>query len=124
MSKFPDTCPTCGQFVSEPIQETQQPDDCTAAYNAWTEKRGVWPRVFMDEAFSAGWDARGQKRESIKAIPADQWCEEDGNVLWWRLPIEQPPYCGTPLDGAYWIEDYYTHFTRLEIPTSDIEGDK
>lgn len=42
---------------------------------------------------------------------ADEWTEEDGNVLWWRLPVESPPWCGTPLD-----EDWtgrHTHWTRL-----------
>jgi hypothetical protein len=27
----------------------------------------------------------------------DQWTEEDGTVLWWRFPIVEPPYCGSPL---------------------------
>lgn len=44
------------------------------------------------------------------------WCEEDGNVLWWRVPIEEPPYSGHPHDSD-WAEneydDYYTHWSRL-----------
>src|SRR5215472_441953 len=43
---------------------------------------------------------------------ADEWCEEDGPVLWWRLPVNEPPYVGTPLDDD-WIEGYFTHWTRL-----------
>lgn len=39
--------------------------ECDISYKEWTGKRGVWPRVFMDEAFSAGWDARAMKRESV-----------------------------------------------------------
>lgn len=27
-----------------------------------------------------------------------QWNEEDGTVLWWLLPVTEPPYVGTPLD--------------------------
>lgn len=27
-----------------------------------------------------------------------KWSEDDGNVLWWRLPVSEPPYVGTPLD--------------------------
>ncbi|WP_367347605.1 hypothetical protein [Sphingobium yanoikuyae] len=29
--------------------------DPQAAFNSWEQKRGVWPRVFSDEAFKAGW---------------------------------------------------------------------
>lgn len=36
--------------------------------------------------------------------PHHEWCEEDGNVLWWLWPIEQPPYVGTPLDLGYTVE--------------------
>lgn len=30
--------------------------------------------------------------------PFAEWHEDHGNVLWWRLPVSEPPYCGTPLD--------------------------
>jgi len=29
--------------------------------------------------------------------PFANWCEEDGDVLWWRHPICEPPYLGSPL---------------------------
>ena len=70
--------------------------------------------------------------------PISSWTEEDGDVLWWRFPIVEPPYCGSPLDlgktvgiqvlGANadfttftvqvggWIEDYYTHWTKIRMP--------
>ena len=52
--------------------------------------------------------------------PRDTWSEEDGDVLWYRLPIEEPPYCGTP-NSSDWPEcpgepvydGYYTHWQRL-----------
>lgn len=45
-------------------------------------------------------------------IPAEEWSEDDGSVIWWRLPVEEQPYVGSPLcdDFTY---DYYTHFTRI-----------
>lgn len=43
--------------------------------------------------------------------PADTWSEDDGDVLWWCLPIEEPPYCGTPLDMAF--PRYATHWSRV-----------
>ena len=51
-----------------------------------------------------------------KPIPEDDWHEGYGAVLWWRFPVCEPPYCGTPLDGGDWMDDYYTHFTVLDIP--------
>lgn len=35
----------------------------------------------------------------------DDWHEDYGSVLWTRTPIEEPPYCGTPLDSDWpWSE--------------------
>ena len=57
--------------------------------------------------------------------PIENWSEDDGNCLWYKFPIEEPPYCGTPLDSE-WEEndydDYYTHFTRLTIPQKGSES--
>lgn len=41
----------------------------------------------------------------------DSWHEDDGTALWWTLPVEEPPYCGTPLDDDF--PDYATHWTPL-----------
>lgn len=49
-----------------------------------------------------------------KAIPLSEWSEEDGDVLWWKFPVEEPPYVGTPLD-TNWLS-YHTHFTHFQIP--------
>lgn len=43
---------------------------------------------------------------------AEEWSEEDGNVIWHKFPIDEPPYVGTPLDSN-WIDDYYTHWQPL-----------
>ncbi|MBS6069797.1 MAG: hypothetical protein KIB10_10335, partial [Enterococcus avium] len=40
--------------------------------------------------------------------------EDIGPVLWWDFPVEEPPYCGTPLDDDF--PKYKTHFTELHIP--------
>lgn len=34
----------------------------------------------------------------VTARPESEWSEDDGNVLWWRFPVEEPPYVGTPND--------------------------
>lgn len=57
------------------------------------------------------------ERESIdKRLPLSlgSWHEDDGPVMWWRFPINEPPYVGTPLDDDF--PDYVTHWTRVELP--------
>ncbi|MDT2526010.1 hypothetical protein [Enterococcus raffinosus] len=45
---------------------------------------------------------------------AKHWDEDLGDCLWWNFPVEEPPYCGTPLDDDF--PKYKTHFTELHIP--------
>lgn len=45
---------------------------------------------------------------------AEHWDEDTGDVLWWNFPVEEPPYCGTPLDERF--PKYKTHFTKIEVP--------
>jgi hypothetical protein len=53
------------------------------------------------------------------ARPIEEWHEDYGDCLWWRFPIEEPPYVGSPLDTE-WEENncdnLYTHFTTFDIP--------
>lgn len=46
--------------------------------------------------------------------PIDEWHEDNGAVLWWAFPIEEPPYCGTPLDSDW--PNYHTHWTPIIVP--------
>lgn len=71
---------------------------------------------------------------NVRPRPLSEWTEEDGNVLWWRFPIEEPPYCGSPHDLGHTVELHtqdsaepriaarcsiggwpggYTHWTRI-----------
>lgn len=59
-------------------------------------------------------------KEANELTPEEEWHEDDGNVIWWKLPINEPPYVGTPLDSDF-EEGYYTHFTRLIEPLIDNE---
>lgn len=61
----------------------------------------------------------GELEDSLEPKPIEDWNEEIGDVLWWRFPIEEAPYCGTPLDSD-WINDYYTHWTPIAIPEQSI----
>ena len=57
-----------------------------------------------------------QLDEPTKVIAhlAEKWHEDIGPVLWWDFPVEEPPYCGTPLDDDF--PKYNRHFTELHIP--------
>lgn len=53
-------------------------------------------------------------RSSSKARPLDEWTEERGCVLWWRFPVDEPPYVGSPLDEDW--PGYHTHWTEVQTP--------
>ena len=57
-----------------------------------------------------------QLDEPTKVIAhlAEKWHEDIGPVLWWDFPVEEPPYCGTPLDDDF--PNYKTHFTMIDMP--------
>ncbi len=76
------------------------------------------------------------------ARPISEYHEDMGNVLWWKFPINEPPYCGTPLDCGRAVEvtlsahrvdkmmraniggwpGYHTHFTPLPAPSLSTSG--
>lgn len=56
------------------------------------------------------------------ARPLADYHEDMGDVLWWIFPIEEPPYCGSPLDAAW--PGYHTHWTPLIVPEQPAEGDE
>ena len=55
-----------------------------------------------------------EEPQKVIAHLAEKWHEDIGPVLWWDFPVEEPPYCGTPLDDDF--PKYKTHFTELHIP--------
>lgn len=46
--------------------------------------------------------------------PLDDWDEKHGPVLWWKFPVCEPPYVGTPLDDDF--PEYVTHWTAINVP--------
>lgn len=59
--------------------------------------------------------------QKVEARLAEHWNEDMGDVLWWDFPVEEPPYCGTPLDDHF--PNYKTHFSMIDMPT-EIEKPK
>ena len=76
----------------------------------------------------------------MKARPISEYHEDMGPVLWWKFPVDEPPYVGSPLDSGLPVETtirdsvrdytythfhggwpgYHTHFTPIEMP--DVPG--
>jgi hypothetical protein len=49
------------------------------------------------------------------ARPLDEWHEDDGPVVWWKFPVDEPAWIGTPLDSDW--PGYHTHWTpHPEVP--------
>ena len=46
--------------------------------------------------------------------PFHLYHEDMGPKLWWRFPIEEPPFVGTPLDTDW--PGHHTHFTAIIKP--------
>jgi hypothetical protein len=42
--------------------------------------------------------------------PLDEYHEDYGSVLWWLLPVNEPPYVGAPGDSDW--PGYHTHWTK------------
>lgn len=59
--------------------------------------------------------------QKVIAHLAEKWHEDIGPVLWWNFPVEEPPYCGTPLDEHF--PKYKTHFSMIDMP-NEIEKPK
>jgi len=38
--------------------------------------------------------------------PVEEWHEDYGDCLFWAHPIEEAPYCGSPLDDEWKENDY------------------
>ncbi|MCH8326228.1 MAG: hypothetical protein IIB83_06685, partial [Bacteroidetes bacterium] len=53
-----------------------------------------------------------QKFDTVR--PYNEWHENFGPVLWWRFPINESPYVGSPRDTE-WKDDYYTHWSPLPV---------
>ena len=46
--------------------------------------------------------------------PLSEWHEDIGPVLWWAFPVDEEPYCGSPLNADW--PTYHTHWTPITVP--------
>lgn len=89
------------------IKEAQEIIRAGLVWASWTDEQQAAMKLALKALF--------MQRNVTEPIPIEKWHEDDGNVIWWRLPINEPPYVGTPLDSEF-IRNYYTHFTILIEP--------
>lgn len=55
--------------------------------------------------------------EALYARPASEWHDDRGHgVLWWKFPVVEPPYVGSPLCDDWPGDGVYTHWTPILIP--------
>lgn len=54
------------------------------------------------------------------ARPLSEWHEDMGDVLWWRFPVSEAPYVGSPLDEGRscqitlrLIGEKHTHYVNI-----------
>jgi hypothetical protein len=64
-------------------------------------------------------DAERVAARSLSAL--EDWHEDNGCVLWWRLPIDEPPYVGTP-NCSDW-PGYHTHWQEIDCPSYNEQQD-
>lgn len=53
-------------------------------------------------------------RDARTPRPLADWHDDRGAVLWWRFPVDEPPYCGHPNCDDW--PGYHTHWTPLVVP--------
>lgn len=57
--------------------------------------------------------------DELQAHPAEKYHEDFGPVLWWHLPVCEPPHVGSPTDDS-WPEDgdeYFTYWSLIPLPS-------
>ena len=115
-----------GRPAAEPVPEPT--DEALANFTAWFCRnypgpdtlihRPEWhaPKVFRAAADAlARW---GSPTPVPVAIPGEKYHEDMGPVTWWRLPVDEPPWVGTPNDSDW--PGYHTHFTPA--PTNPLNA--
>lgn len=72
------------------------------------------PSWVVDEFLQPLIDRLETTEKQAEARTVDEWHEDFGDVLWWTFPVNEPPYCGSPMDMDW--PDYHTHWTPIVTP--------
>ena len=94
--------------VCESCNDTCDFDCAIDCLECELEKRGLFSQYATDTNVGDKWVSVD---EPPVARPLEEWHEDYGDVLWWKFPIEEPPYVGSPLCSDW--PEYHTHWTPL-----------
>ncbi len=106
--------------------EKERADTAEETLRKQTEETAHWICKYQADASRfqeqkkelAAAEERERRLKEVRHI--DEWHEDYGDVLWWTFPIEEPPYCGSPLDSDW--PDYHTHWTPIVVPEKEGEA--
>lgn len=54
--------------------------------------------------------------------PYEEWAEHDGPVVWWKFPIDEAPYVGTPFDLGHTVNVSIEWVNGAEEMTTTVGG--
>jgi hypothetical protein len=79
-------------------------------------------RILIGEESPGDRAARYERiiKSYVEPRPLSEWHEDLGSQLWWKFPVVEPPYGGTPLDSDW--PEYHTHYTRIPEPKIPVVG--
>ena len=102
--------------LAQPVAEVPTDEELREMLNE-NDWNYISPETFEDIARTvlAQW---GRPAAAPVAIPGEEYHEDMGPVTWWRLPVDEPPWVGTPNDSDW--PGYHTHFTPA--PTNPLNA--
>ena len=103
------------QIVLEPYEVVVSRSEYVAMANT----------VAADRAAVAKWSEECRRKDEDiarlraedKPRPLTDWHHDDGNVLCFTEPIDEPPYCGTPTDDEFpWVSTPHEDILFVPLP--------
>lgn len=108
----------------------------------WENVVGPKNKALVRKGLEAAIRAAGIGAGVVEARPLEEWHEDMGDVLWWKFPVTESPYVGSPIClgqtveiavKAYGVEEimrvnvggwpgYHTHFTPIPSAPSHEKG--
>ena len=103
-------------LLAQPVAEGPTDEELWTMYDEMRGEPGDWAWVRdYARAVLSRW---GRPAAAPVAIPGEEYHEDMGPVTWWRLPVDEPPWVGTPNDSDW--PGYHTHFTPA--PTNPLNA--
>lgn len=93
-------------------------------FAGWHKWHGEPPTDNYDKKITTLIESLAEARKALEVLntarPLEEWHEDFGEKLWWKFPIKESPYTGSPLDCGW--PAYHTHFTDIPVPLPPVEG--